>query len=162
MQQGLIHKIVPSDLLTEMDALQSRPVPFVVKGWRGGATDAEGKKVKGGPVAYEICAREAIALWERLDGMISTARTVLPPTMQTLTIHGEADEIVPAADALLFDQLLPLHSLVLIPSGNHNLTSKEDGPEGRSHTDVSCDAIVGWLRDTGLLATTTTATMSKI
>ncbi|KAI9350284.1 Alpha/Beta hydrolase protein [Obelidium mucronatum] len=132
------------------ESLNSTSFEVTVNGWRGGATDIDGSKIKGRRVAYSVCLPDAIHLWETLDSMITTAKDHLPVTLQTLTVHGEDDEIVPSADAYGFSQMLPGNTLVLIKHGNHNLTSESDG--GIKHMDLASDAIITWLRDHGAFA----------
>ncbi|KAJ3235469.1 hypothetical protein HDU78_005220 [Chytriomyces hyalinus] len=108
-----------------------------IKGWRSGR-EANGERLKGEHVPYEMCIQEGIQIWQRLDAEIATISAVFPATLDTLTVHGTLDETVPVADASLFDRVLPNHTLALVEEGNHNLTSSD-------HAQKSCGIIVNWL-----------------
>ncbi|RIA93218.1 tyrosine phosphatase family-domain-containing protein [Glomus cerebriforme] len=64
---------------------------------------------------------------EDLDNFInydmSFVRT-MPETTSVLTCHGIADEVVPVKDAAFYANLIPNHTLKLIPGANHNYNRK--------------------------------------
>ncbi|ORY40132.1 alpha/beta-hydrolase [Rhizoclosmatium globosum] len=160
MKQGLTEKVVrdgvvPKEQMHSILAakqLNERRDEFTVKGWRSGRVDESGNVVRGSVVEYSLCIQEAIALWERIDSLLPSLKE-LPSHIQSLIIHGDEDEIVPAKDALLFEKVLPNNSLHLIVKGNHNLTGKEDGDEGRLHIDVVANIIVEWVHKLGTFLT---------
>ncbi|KAJ3124431.1 hypothetical protein HK100_011241 [Physocladia obscura] len=138
-----------------------------VNGWWGGATDLNGNRLKGRVVKYSVSLDRAFSMWARIDNELANI-SLLPQSLQTLTVHGTLDEIVPVADATSFANVLPSHTLVLIQNGNHNLNSKIDLPvslddkdndanniaaqttKATTHAQIACDIIVKWVVDRGI------------
>ncbi|KAJ3232197.1 hypothetical protein HDU81_003245 [Chytriomyces hyalinus] len=148
IQAGLLKKVVRDQYISpeSLAALLQQPSTasdssvnhIRIKGWRGGR-ETNGIRLKGKHVLYEMCIHDGLKVWQRLDEEISKIATVFPNTLSTLTVHGTLDETVPAADALLFDRVLPNHTLVLVEEANHNFT-------GAGHAEESSCMIVDWLR----------------
>ncbi|KAJ3406726.1 hypothetical protein CcCBS67573_g04259 [Chytriomyces confervae] len=154
VKAGLLKKVVRDQYISpeSLAALLQQTSPssdhpsvdrIKIKGWRGGR-ETNGNRLKGEHVPYEICIQDGLQVWQRLDEEIVKIAIVFPNTLSTLTVHGTLDETVPAADAVLFDRVLPNHTLVLVEEGNHNFT-------GAGHAEKSCCIIVDWLNARGSL-----------
>lgn len=72
---------------------------------------------KAGNFEFRVLKKD---LDERLSTDMHKASISIPVCCQVLTIHGSADEIVPAEDAQEFAKRIPKHTLRIIEGADHN------------------------------------------
>ncbi|KAK1269894.1 hypothetical protein QJS04_geneDACA005279 [Acorus gramineus] len=73
-------------------------------------------KDKSGQVQYRVTEE---SLMDRLSTDMHQACLLINKDCRILTVHGSADEIVPAEDALEFAKLIPNHKLKIIEGADH-------------------------------------------
>eukprot|EP00262_Sarcandra_glabra_P015015 TRINITY_DN4544_c0_g1_i3.p1 TRINITY_DN4544_c0_g1~~TRINITY_DN4544_c0_g1_i3.p1 ORF type:complete len:319 (+),score=53.09 TRINITY_DN4544_c0_g1_i3:97-957(+) len=78
---------------------------------------------KAGEIAYHVTEE---SMMDRLNTDMHAACLSIDKECRVLTIHGSADETVPAEDALEFAKLIPNHKLHIIEGANHVYTSHQD------------------------------------
>ncbi|KAJ3346283.1 hypothetical protein HDU83_003185 [Entophlyctis luteolus] len=153
--EGLLSADQVHDALThqrDSDESLGDTTLFTVNGWWGGATGLDGQRLKGRAVPYVLSLQKALQLWEEMDEAIQQAKTILPPSLRTLTVHGDCDEIVPVESATLFAQVLPGNTVSLVEGGNHNLNSKRVTDRGEEdHASLASSVICEWVRKNGSL-----------
>jgi len=78
---------------------------------------------------------------------MNVIKEINPETTRILTIHGDADEIVPVENGYLHDEVLsklknknnqPIHTLRILPNVTHGYRSKEE-------QKLLTEAVLNWI-----------------